>query len=409
MGKGESMDFKLGLDQSLKLALSMEMRLSIDILKMSLKELEEYLEKESAKNPNIELVYFKAPVSKGESYENYIENIGEKDESLIDYLEEQILYLDLEKNIRQPLEYLINNLDERGYLLGNPEELRKEGGFKLPIFRKALSTLKTLEPLGVGAENLIDCLKIQLENKGILTERLEQILERNLQDIANGDIEKIAAERGLEIEQVKDYIEIIKKLNPKPARGFYVNKKIRYIIPDLIVETSGNTVIVSLNEEDIPKIRLKNENGNRKDFAMFLALERGIKKRQETLLRVGEYILNYQKESIVFNRPLKTLKIKDIAYELNLHESTISRTLKDKYIKIDGKVVGLRKYIVLDDHAEIIKKEIATIVESEDKSSPLSDEKILEKLLLKKINIQRRTVGRYREELGILSSRKRKK
>lgn len=164
-----------------------------------------------------------------------------------------------------------------------------------------------------------------------------------------------------------------------------------------------------MNEEDIPKIRLKNENGNRKDFAMFLALERGIKKRQETLLRVGEYILNYQKESIVFNRPLKTLKIKDIAYELNLHESTISRTLKDKYIKIDGKVVGLRKYIVLDDHAEIIKKEIATIVESEDKSSPLSDEKILEKLLLKKINIQRRTVGKYREELGILSSRKRKK
>lgn len=403
------MDFKLTLDQNLKLALSMEMKLSIDILKMNLKELKEYLIDESIKNPNIELVYSKPLVSKNDDYENYIENIGEKDDSLIDYLEEQIAYLDLEKKTKEILEYLINNLDERGYLSGEAEELRKDGGFKLISFKKALDILKTLEPIGVGAESLIDCLKIQLNHKGILTHTLEEILEENLEDIAKDNLEKIALERNISLDKVVSYIEVIKQLNPKPARGFYVNKKIRYIIPDLIAEILENNIIVSLNEEDIPKVKLKNDKGSKDEFALLLAIERGIKKRQETLLKVGDYVLNYQKEYIIFNKPLKTLKVKDIAYKLNLHESTISRALKDKYIKINGKIESLRKYIILDDKTNRIKDEIVEIIKNENKTSPFSDEKILEKLLLKNFNLQRRTVGKYREELGIPSSRKRKK
>lgn len=403
------MDFKLTLDQNLKLALSMEMKLSIDILKMNLKELKEYLIDESIKNPNIELVYSKPLVSKNDDYENYIENIGEKDDSLIDYLEEQIAYLDLEKKTKEILEYLINNLDERGYLSGEAEALRKDGGFKLISFKKALDILKTLEPIGVGAESLIDCLKIQLNHKGILTYTLENILDENLEDIAKDNLEKIALERNISLDKVVSYIEVIKQLNPKPARGFYVNKKIRYIIPDLIAEILENNIIVSLNEEDIPKVKLKNDKGSKNEFALLLAIERGIKKRQETLLKVGDYVLNYQKEYIIFNKPLKTLKVKDIAYKLNLHESTISRALKDKYIKINGKIESLRKYIILDDKTNRIKDEIVEIIKNENKTSPFSDEKILEKLLLKNFNLQRRTVGKYREELGIPSSRKRKK
>lgn len=402
-------DFKLTLDQSLKLALSMEMKLSIDILKMSLKELRDYLRDESIKNPNIEIIYSKPLILKNDDYENYIENISEKDESLIDYLEEQVTYLDLEKKTKEILGYLINNLDEKGYLIGNLEELRKDENFKLIPFKKALSILKTLEPLGVGAENLIDCLKIQLNHKDILTPTLELILEKNLEDIAKNDLKKIALERDITMEKVANYVEIIKQLNPKPARGFYVNKKTRYIIPDLIAEILENNIIVSLNEEDIPKIKLKNDEGSKNEFALLLAIERGIKKRQETLLKVGNYVLNYQKEYIIFNKPLKTLKVKDIAYELTLHESTISRALKDKYIKINGKVENLRNYIILDDKANIIKDEIIEIIKNENKNSPLSDEKILEKLLSKNFNLQRRTVGKYREELGIPSSRKRKK
>ena len=401
------MDFKLGLDQSLKLNLSMEMKISIEILKMSLKELKEYLEKESVKNSNIEIIFPKSNFSKNEDYENYIENIGEEDESLISYLEEQITYLEIKKEIRDILEYLINNLDEKGYLVSTPEELRKNGGFKLNAFKEAINILHTLEPIGVGAIDLIECLKIQLENKGILTDTLLDILEKNLRDIGNGDLKKISLERNISLVKVNEYINTIKKLNPKPARGFYVNSKTNYIVPDLIVEVDNGEIVVNLNDMGIPKIRLKSEN--KKDQTLVLALERGLVKRQETLLEVGKYILNYQKNYVLFSENLKTLKIKDIAYSLNLHESTISRTLKDKFIKINGKIESLKKYIILDDKTELIKREVLKIIESEDKKNPLSDEKILKKLMEKNLLVQRRTIGKYREELGIHSSRKRKK
>ena len=142
---------------------------------------------------------------------------------------------------------------------------------------------------------------------------------------------------------------------------------------------------------------------------MALALEKGLIKRGETLLEVGKYVLNYQKDYIILDKNLKTLKVKDIAYSLNLHESTISRALKDKFIKINGKIESLKKYIILDDKTELIKREILKIIESEDKKNPLSDEKILKKLMEKNLLVQRRTIGKYREELGIQSSRKRKK
>lgn len=400
------MDFKLGLDQSLKLNLSMEMKISIEILTMGLKELKKYLEKESIKNSNIELVFPKSSFSRSEEYENYIENIGEENKSLIDYLEEQISYLELKREIRDILEYLINNLDERGYLASSLEELRKSGGFKANLFKESVKTLYTLEPIGVGATNLVECLKIQLKNKGILTATLSDILERNLEDIADGEFKKISLERGIPLSKVKDYVNIIKKLNPKPARGFYVNRKINYIVPDLIVETSTGEIVVKLNEADIPKIRLKSDN--RKDQMLALALEKGLLKRQNTLLEVGKYVLNYQKDYILFSKNLKTLKVKDIAFALNLHESTISRALRDKFIRIDGKIEGLKKYIILDSKTELVKKEILKIIESEDKNNPLSDEKILLKLGEKNISAQRRTIGKYREELGILSSKKRK-
>ncbi|MGL5277594.1 MAG: RNA polymerase factor sigma-54 [Cetobacterium sp.] len=401
------MDFKLGLDQSLKLNLSMEMKISIEILKMSLKELKEYLEKESTKNSNIEIIFPKSSFSKNEDYENYIENIGEEDESLIDFLEEQIGYLEVKREIRDILEYLINNLDERGYLISSLEELRRSGGFKLNIFKDAIKILHTLEPLGVGATNLVECLKIQLENKGILTETLSNILERNLEDIATGDFKKISLERDIPLVKVKEYVNTIKSLNPKPARGFYVNRRIDYIIPDLFVETDKEEIIVNLNESVIPKIRLKSEG--KKDQMLALALGKALVKRGETLLKVGKYVLNYQKDYILFSKNLKTLRVKDIAYNLNLHESTISRALKDKFIKINGKIENLKKYIILDDKTELIKREILKIIENEDKKNPLSDEKILLKLAEKNLLVQRRTIGKYREELGIQSSRKRKK
>ncbi|MGL5175910.1 MAG: RNA polymerase factor sigma-54 [Cetobacterium sp.] len=401
------MDFKLGLDQSLKIALSLEMKLSIDILKMSLKELKEFLKEKEEKYPGIEIVYPKQIKSKSTEVENYLENISDSEESLIDFLEEQISYLTLSKEIKNILEYLINNLDERGYLDGSLEELRKDGGYKSVVFKESLSILRKLDPIGVGAFDLIDCLKIQLLNRGIKERKIEEILEKNLEDIANTNLNKICLEREIDMSTLKRYIEVIKTLNPKPARGYYVNKKTKYIIPDINLDIIADEIIITLNEEEIPKIKVRTDD--KQSYNLALTLERSIQKRQKTLLKVSNYILNYQKDFILRNAPLKTLKIKDIAYELDLHESTISRAIKDKFLKSGSRIESLKKYIVLDEKNQYIKNQILEIIDLENKKNPLSDEKILKELCERGVMIQRRTIAKYRDELGIPSSRHRKK
>ncbi|MGL5984628.1 MAG: RNA polymerase factor sigma-54 [Cetobacterium sp.] len=401
------MVFKLELNQNLKLGLSIEMKLSIDILKMGLSELKNFLEKKEQENKDIEIIYSESKNKQKDNSVNYLNNISEGQKSLIDYLEEQIMYLNIEKELKGILNYIINNLDEKGYINGDLEDLRKIGCFKVSHFEEALGILRTLEPFGVGAINLVDCLKIQIQNKGIKDKSLEKIVENNLMDIANKNFFKIASERMLEISKVKYYIEIIRTLNPKPARGYFVNKKTEYIIPDLILNLLNDNIFVSLNEDDIPRINITNlENKNNCNEA--LVLERCIQKRQKTLFKVGQYILNYQKDYFLYEKPLKTLKIKDVASYLNLNESTISRAIKNKFVKNKNKINSLRKYIVLDEKSEIIKNKILNYIKNENKKKPLSDEVICNLFLKEEIKIDRRTITKYRNDLGIVSSHKRK-
>ncbi|MGL5001257.1 MAG: RNA polymerase factor sigma-54 [Cetobacterium sp.] len=398
---------KLELNQSLKINLSLEMKLSIHILKMGLNELKDFLQKKELQNPELEIVYSKSKYESKDSM-NYLENISEKEESLIDYLDEQIMYLNLKKELKEILFNLINNLDERGYINGNIEELNTNSCFKLLDLKEALDILRKLEPSGVGAMNLVDCLKIQIKNKGIKDEVLEDILEKNLKDIADKNFFKISLERKIEIDRVKNYIELIKTLNPKPARGYFVNKKTEYIIPDLIVDISEKSILINLNKSNIPKISIK-KTISEKVYKEALILERCIEKRNKTLYRVGEYILNYQKNYFLNDEPLKTLKIKEVALNLDLHESTISRAIKNKFIKIKNKTEPLRKYIVLNEKKEMIKSEILYLIENENKNKPLSDEEIYIIFLNKNIKINRRTIAKYRNEIGFLCSHKRKK
>ncbi|MEG2256374.1 MAG: RNA polymerase sigma-54 factor, partial [Cetobacterium sp.] len=144
------MDFRLNLGQSLKLAMTTEMKLSIKILKMGLKELKDYLEKEALKNSAIEIVYPNKNYSKSNEAENYLENLEGKEESLIDYLEEQIGYLKIDREVKEAMIYLINNLDEKGYILGDLNTLRKAAKIKIDIFNTAFNLLRKLEPIGIG-------------------------------------------------------------------------------------------------------------------------------------------------------------------------------------------------------------------------------------------------------------------
>lgn len=401
------MDFKLEANQSMKLSLNLEMKTSIQILKMNSRRLKEYLENESLKNISLEIIETKKNIEKKE---NFIENISNEENSLIDFLHEQIRFLNIDEDTREALEYLINNLDERGYLVASEDSLRKDGSLKIKVFKESLKILRNLEPSGIGSENLIDCLKNQLINKGIEDKNIMNILENNLVDIADNNFKKIMNDNNLSLPKVENYIRIIKMLNPIPARGYYVNKSTEYIVPDLIIDTCDNDIFIKINDNSIPKIKIRTDINIRKmDIIKALAIEKGIKRRQETLLKVAEYILFFQKDFILNKKTLKSLKIKDIALELDLHESTVSRALKDKYIKIFGKIESLKKYVILNDKVEEIKNLIISLIKNEDKIKPYSDEEILKILKQNNYKIERRTISKYREELGILSSRERKK
>ncbi|WP_297597793.1 RNA polymerase factor sigma-54 [uncultured Cetobacterium sp.] len=402
------MDFRLDLSQNLKLAMTTEMKLSIKILKMSSIELKEFVEKEAIKNPAIEIVYSNKNYSKNKESENFLENITSEEESLIDYLEEQIGYLKIEKDIREAMVYLINNLDERGYILGDLNSLRKSSKIKVDVFNIAFKNLRKLDPLGVGAVDLKDCLKIQILEKKIEKSNIFSIIDEDLEDVASGNLNKISLKYSISLEDVKKEISIIRGLNPKPARGYYVNDNTKYVVPDFLVEIIEKNIVIKPNEDYLPKIKLNEKFKGTPNFSFAIAIEKSVVKRQQTLLNIVSYIMEYQKESVVENKELKTLKIKDIAFELNLHESTVSRAIKDKYIKIDTKIISLKKYIILNSGTEIIKKKIIEIVEKENIKSPFSDEKIAKILEGENFYIQRRTIAKYREELGILSSRKRK-
>lgn len=403
------MDFKLEINQNLKLTLSLEMKMSIEMLKMSATELKEFLEKKAKENPAIEISYPNKTYSKSSSTDFTMDLIEDKEESLIDFLEEQMSYLTINANIKSILYFLINNLDERGYLVGDICEFRKILKVKTEDLKKGIELLQSLDPIGVGAKDLVECLLIQLNEKKIKDQILENIIKYDLEEIGEGNFQKIIKKYEITMENLKKKLDILRSLNPKPARGFIVNNKIEYIVPDIIVEKVGNILEIDLNRDYHPTVRVKNDEKSGKNISSAVSLIKAIEKRQNTLLKISKYILNFQKEAIINNNELKTLKIKDIAYELDYHESTVSRTVNEKYIKIDGKVKKLKDYIVLSSHREKIKNNMLDLIKEENKENPLSDEKILEELSKNGIKTNRRTITKYRDELGIESSRKRKK
>lgn len=396
------MDFKLEVNQNLKLALTTEIKLALDILQMNSDQLIKYLEEEKNRNSNIEIKYsngLKKEENSGftEGYEKL-----EEGENLIEFLYEQLRYEKIEKNLVKIVEFLINNLDNRGYLIEKKEILMKKIGVSPKVFNEALEILHSFEPVGIGAEDLVECLRIQAKHYN--STLLNNIIENNLKDIAEGRIDKIASQYNEKKENIIFWIEKIKKMNPKPSRGFYLERS-EYITPDIIVKTSKDEIEVVLNDEKQPKIIVKDRE---QDYGKILAIARALEKRGETLLKVTNYILQFQSSFLLNKGRLKTLKIKDIAYELGYHESTISRAVKNKYLNIDyEKTVPLKNFLLFSSKRENAKELICYFIENESEEKPVSDEELSRLLSCKGIDISRRTVSKYREELGIKSSKNR--
>ena len=242
---------------------------------------------------------------------------------------------------------MIESLDSRGYLENTLEEICSDLGIDGEKVQNALEILQSLEPCGIGARDLKECLLIQLKNKGILDEIIKEIVLKYLEYIADCKYNYIAKELKITPKEVQAYGDIIKSLEPKPSRGYYTGEEVKFIIPDAYIVKIGDKYNVIMNKDIIPNITINNLykqeilNGKNKKEVEYvkekvndaMGLINDIEQRNNTILKLLECIVKKQKAYFENGQEyLKPMTLRDLADEMALHESTVSRAIKDKYI-----------------------------------------------------------------------------
>ena len=397
---------KQKLIQSLKL--SQIMKLSINILKMSITELNNFIEKEISKDlsVSVELNY-----SNQENYDDEKEaeiNYLTDEKNFFQILEEQLSYFKIETKIKKICVFIINNLNKKGYLELSKIEIKDILEVSDKELDEAFDIIHNLEPYGVGAYSLEECLKLQLKVKNLIDDKLFLFIDNYLYLLADKKYDLIKEKLNINDEQLFTYIDIIKSLNPIPSRGYSVGK-IKKIIPDILLETKKDEVFYEINRASIPQINVKDKI-NDKYYKKLNEIVSCIEKRFETLDKIMEIIIREQKSFFLSQgKETNTLKISDVASELNLSPSTVSRAVKEKYIKTNFGIISLRKLFYLDSTVFLYQQKILEYIENENKEQPFSDQDIVNLLEKEGIKIARRTVTKYREKLGYKSSHKRKK
>ena len=406
------MDNKLGIIEKQKLIQSLKlsqiMKLSINILKMSITELNNFIEKEISKDlsVSVELNY-----SNQENYDDEKEaeiNYLTDEKNFFQILEEQLSYFKIETKIKRICVFIINNLNKKGYLELSKIEIKDILEVSDKELDEAFDIIHNLEPYGVGAYSLEECLKLQLKVKNLIDDKLFLFIENYLYLLADKKYDLIKEKLNINDEQLFNYIDIIKSLNPIPSRGYSVGK-IKKIIPDILLETKKDEVFYEINRASIPQINVKDKI-NDKYYKKLNEIVSCIEKRFETLDKIMEIIIREQKSFFLSQgKETNTLKISDVASELNLSPSTVSRAVKEKYIKTNFGIISLRKLFNLDSTVFLYQQKILEYIENENKEQPFSDQDIVNLLEKEGIKIARRTVTKYREKLGYKSSHKRKK
>ncbi|MFQ5011573.1 RNA polymerase sigma-54 factor [Clostridioides difficile] len=440
----------LELTQSQKLIMTTQLKQSLSILNMSKLELEEEIKREAENNPLVEVEkngeinweeYIKdmdrsrrldrTEISYNPDNEVNLENLVKYSSNLYEDLKFQISLYKLTDKELEVCEFIIDSLDEDGYLRTEEKVIVDTLKIDEELFEKCLISVQQLEPSGVGARSLSECLMIQMASLGIYNEILEEIVTKDLNLIANNKYKEISKKYNMSLQKCVELINIIKTLDPKPGRTCSVEKSV-YIQPDVTVEKIDDEFIVYLNEKDSYQIRinsyykdiLKNSQSDEsaKEFIKerlnsATGLMKNIESRKTTVLKIAEEIVKAQDEFLrKGTKYIKPLKMKDIAEKLEFHESTISRGVNGKYMLTPFGVYEFRYFFssaIETENNEMasstsIKKIIKETIKDENKKKPLSDDHISKLLKEKGINVARRTVAKYREELGIPSSSKRK-
>jgi len=329
-------------------------------------------------------------------------------------------------------QFIIGNLDDRGYLRDSVEGIARQAGADEKVVESALARIQGLDPAGVGARDLQECLSIQVRALGIDDPVVVGIIDEALDLLIKRDFRGVARGLGVSVEEVVEASKVIGGLEPRPGRAFGGDEPV-YIVPDIYVYKIGDDFHIVLNDDGLPRLRINSlyrevlaRGGSAaKDTKAYvhdkvrsaLWLIKSIHQRQRTIYKVMQSIIKFQ--SAFFEQGinyLKPLNLRDVADDIEMHESTVSRVTTNKYAhtpqgifelkyffnssinKLDGEVIA----------SESVKERILQLIRNEDPRRPLSDQRIAEMLRVHDINIARRTVTKYRESLNLLSSTKRR-
>lgn len=347
--------------------------------------------------------------------------------SLQEHLMGQADLADLPPQVRQAMEYLVGSLDDRGFLTQTPNDIALQTGLPLDVVQHAAKILKAFEPPGIGAQTLEECLLQQLAAKGRSDSLAARVIRDHFALLTRRRIPEIARKIGAHMDDVQIAIEEIGTLDPAPGRRFAEDSN-RVVVPDVTVEKDGDKWNIILNSDYIPRLRISNTYKEMIARGTLSKAERdylrermrsgkflinSIEQRQQTIERITREIIKVQndffEEGVSKLRPLTMTQIADV---VGVHETTVSRAIANKFIKTPHGVFDFKFFFTpgyqADSGASVsntsVKEMINDLIAGEDRSHPLSDQEIVAKLQEKGINIARRTVAKYREELGLLPS-----
>lgn len=452
-----NLEYNLNLTQEQKLIMTQEMQLSVKILQMTAFELREFIDKEIEENPVLEdtdettdseskekpdfaefVKQFEYSSPGQKEYSQDSEEVSpfnfiSESKSLKEYLFEQVSELDEPDICKSICNYIIENLDYKGYLDVATDAIAEELNIENKAVEYALKVVQSLDPAGIAARDLKECLKIQLERKGLKNINLYKIVDEYLELLAENKFNTIARKLKIDVAEAQRYGDIIKSLQPKPSSGFYTGEQVRYIIPDAYIRKIDDKYYIIMNEEIGPKLKISSlyqkilKNDSDKETVEYIKekinnavfLIKSIEHRKTTIYRVLEKIVEIQRGFFDSGKEyLKPMTLKEIADLLDIHESTVSRAIRDKYILTDHGTIKIKDLFTAGISSDksgigisvnIIKTEITKLIDEENKKSPLSDQHISDILNRKGISISRRTVAKYREEMGIKNSKGRKR
>ncbi|PKQ15483.1 MAG: RNA polymerase sigma-54 factor [Actinobacteria bacterium HGW-Actinobacteria-7] len=443
-----------------KMTLSPQVYQGLAILAMPVAELQQMVEAEMLENPVLEVDETDSEPAEGEepleerederSWDEWLEMYDDLDQieptsprdpnaeqanteefvggvqTFDDYLLGQLTLLDISPAVSHAAKAVVGSLDVDGFFRGSLEEIATLVGESVDVAKAGLEAIQQLDPPGVGARDLAEALCLQMEFLGIDEPRLTRIIKDHLDDVASNHFKRVARALRVDEDEVRRLVEILRILNPRPAGAFSPGPSPGYIVPDVTVRRFDEDWLIIPNNEALPALRVSPRyrsmlrSGSNADDETRRYLKdkirsaesfiRNVDRRKDTVTRITEIVLEVQRDFFEDGRgPLRPLRLEDVAVEIGVHLSTVSRGVTGKYMATPYGLFELKYFFSggyrtstgMDVASTSIKQRLRELVKDEDASKPLSDQRLAELLTAEGVTVARRTVAKYREELGI--------